>query len=136
MSHNKNVSMLSGGQQENAVFCPKCGNKNISFSVALEEVPRGTGEGCFLTYILMVVLIFIPIIGWILLYAMITEKRKTKGVTYCLCSQCGCNWKLDYKAEMQKKKTNKKIIVFIIITILVIGAIIEFYFMAKYKGWI
>ena len=119
--------------------CPNCGSNNISYNLALEEQGRSVGGGCFLSYIIIVFLLFISIIGWILLIAMIIEKKKTKSVTYCLCSQCGYSWKLEDEAELKRKKRkkrNKKIVISIIIVILVIGAIIEFYFMAKYRGWI
>ena len=54
--------------------CPKCKGNDISFSTALEE-NRGAGEGCFLSYIVMALLLFIPVLGWILLFAMFNEKK-------------------------------------------------------------
>ena len=65
--------------------CPKCKGKDISFSTALEE-NRGSGVGCFLSYIVIVLLLFIPVLGWILLFAMFNEKKKPVPVTYALCS--------------------------------------------------
>ena len=114
--------------------CPNCGSNNISYNLALEEQGRSVGGGCFLSYIIIQRFEKNAI-------TMIEnfEKKKTKSVTYCLCSQCGYSWKLEDEAELKRKKRkkrNKKIVISIIIVILVIGAIIEFYFMAKYRGWI
>ena len=78
--------------------CPKCKGTDISFSSALEE-NRGAGEGCFLSYIVMVLLLFIPVLGWILLFAMFTEKRKPVPVTYALCNKCGYSWKQTVKKD-------------------------------------
>ncbi len=54
-------------------ICPKCKSKNISFSTVFEE--ENQGAGCFLSYIVMVLLLFIPVLGWILLFAMFNEKK-------------------------------------------------------------
>lgn len=119
--------------------CPRCGSTNCQFNFALEEQERGTGEGCFLHYMAMVLLLFIPIIGWILLYAIVNEKRKPKSVTYALCNNCGNNWKLvsdEENNKLQKKKKLRRILILIFIILLLAGAVIQFYFIAKYKGWI
>ena len=108
--------------------CPKCKGKNISFSTALEE-NRGIGEGCFLSYIVMVLLLFIPVLGWILLFAMFNEKRKPMPVTYALCSKCGYSWKLT------AKKKNRKLIAVSVLLIVIVAMAVQLYFMGKYQGW-
>ena len=108
--------------------CPKCKGTDISFSSALEE-NRGAGEGCFLSYIVMVLLLFIPVLGWILLFAMFNEKRKPMPVTYSLCSKCGYSWILN------AKKKNRKLIVVSVLLIVIAAMAVQFYFMGKYQGW-
>ena len=108
--------------------CPKCKGKDISFSTALEE-NRSAGEGCFLSYIVMVLLLFIPVLGWILLFAMFNEKRKPMPVTYALCSKCGYSWKLT------AKKKNRKLIAVSVLLIVIVAVAFQFYFMGKYQGW-
>ena len=108
--------------------CPKCKSKDISFSTVLEE-KRGAGEGCFLSYIVMVLLLFIPVLGWILLFAMFNEKRKPVPVTYALCSKCGYSWKLT------AKKKNRKLIAVSVLLIVIVAMVVQFYFMGKYQGW-
>ena len=108
--------------------CPKCRSKDISFSTALEE-NRGAGEGCFLSYIVMVLLLFIPVLGWILLFAMFTEKRKSVPVTYALCNKCGHSWK------QAVKKKNRKLIAVSVLLIIIAAMAVQFYFMGKYQGW-
>ena len=110
--------------------CPKCKSKDISFSTALEE-KRGAGEGCFLSFIVMVLLLFIPVLGWILLFAMFNEKRKPVPVTYALCSKCGYSWKLKQIA----KKKNRKLIAVSVLLIVFVAVAVQFYFMGKYQGW-
>ena len=109
--------------------CPKCKSKDISFSTALEE-KRGAGEGCFLSYIVMVLLLFIPVLGWILLFAMFNEKKKPMPVTYALCSKCGYSWK------MNAKKKNRKLIAVSVLLIIIVALAVQFYFMGKYQGWL
>lgn len=108
-------------------ICPKCKSKNISFSTVFEEENRG--EGCFLSYIVMVLLLFIPVLGWILLFVMFNEKKKPVSVTYALCSKCGYSWKL------KAKKKNRKLIVVSILLIVIVAMAVQFYFMGKYQGW-
>ena len=108
--------------------CPKCKGKDISFSTALEE-NRSAGEGCFLSYIVMILLLFIPVLGWILLFAMFNEKRKPVPVTHALCSKCGYSWKLT------AKKKNRKLIAVSVLLIVIVAMAVQFYFMGKYQGW-
>ena len=108
-------------------ICPKCKSKNISFSTVFEE--ENHGAGCFLSYIVMVLLLFIPVLGWILLFAMFNEKKKPVPVTYALCSKCGYSWKL------KAKKKNRKLIVVSILLIVIVAMTVQFYFMGKYQGW-
>ena len=108
--------------------CPKCRSKDISFSTAFEE-NRGAGEGCFLSYIVMVLLLFIPVLGWILLFAMFNEKKKPVPVTYALCSKCGYSWKLN------AKKKNRKLIAVSVLLIVIVAVAVQVYLMGKYQGW-
>ena len=108
--------------------CPKCKGKDISFNTVLEE-NRGASEGCFLSYIVMVLLLFIPVLGWILLFAMFNEKKKPLPVTYALCSKCGYSWKLN------AKKKNRKLIAVSVLLIVIVAVAVQFYFMGKYQGW-
>ena len=108
-------------------ICPKCKSKNISFSTVFEE--ENQGAGCFLSYIVMVLLLFIPVLGWILLFAIFNEKKKPVPVTYALCSKCGYSWK------MNAKKKNRKLIVVSILLIVIAAMAVQFYFMGKYQGW-
>ena len=110
-------------------ICPKCKSKNISFSTVFEE--ENQGAGCFLSYIVMVLLLFIPVLGWILLFAMFNEKKKPVPVTYALCSKCGYSWKLKQTA----KKKNRKLIAVSVLLIVIVVMAVQFYFMGKYQGW-
>ena len=110
-------------------LCPKCKGKDISFSTVLEE-KRGAGEGCFLSYIVMVLLLFIPVLGWILLFAMFNEKKKPVPVTYALSCKCGYSWKLKQTA----KKKNRKLIAVSVLLIVIVAVAVQFYFMGKYQG--
>jgi len=108
-------------------ICPKCKSKNISFSTVFEE--ENQGAGCFLSYIVMVLLLFIPVLGWILLFAMFNEKRKPVPITYALCSKCGYSWKLT------AKKKNRKLIAVSVLLIVIVAMAVQLYFMGKYQGW-
>ena len=109
-------------------LCPKCKSNDISFSTVSEE-NRGAGEGCFLSYIVMVLLLFIPVLGWVLLFAMFTEKRNPVPITYGICSKCGYSWK------MNAKKKNRKLIAVSVLLIIIVALTVQFYFMGKYQGW-
>ena len=108
-------------------ICPKCKSKNISFSTVFEE--ENQGAGCFLSYIVMVLLLFIPVLGWILLFAMFTEKRKPVPFTYALCNKCGHSWK------QAVKKKNRKLIAVSVLLIVIAAMAVQFYLMGKYQGW-
>lgn len=62
--------------------CPKCGTE-MQAQVTSEMKKRGC-----LTVLLYIVLLFIPIIGWIALF-MLLRGRKSKTVTYMVCPNCG-----------------------------------------------
>lgn len=95
--------------------CPNCGGTGIAFNLALEPSKRSIGSGCFLSYIVFVLFLFIPVIGWILLFAMYSEKRKPVSVTYALCKNCGYNWRF------AENKPKYKPSAFLIISIVLIA---------------
>lgn len=105
----KDIISESLEQLENKPICSQCGSSNISFNLALEEKKRGCGEGCFLSYVAMILLIFIPIVGWIFLFAMFHEKKGTVNVTYALCNNCGNSWKLQQQDSKKHKNTKKNL---------------------------
>ena len=123
-------------QFEKKTVCPRCGNPNISFNLAIEEKQRSSGEGCFLSYIAMVLLLFVPVLGWILLFAMFHEKKGTVRITYALCNNCGNSWKFAEQESENNKKTNTKFIGLLIFILLLFIAAVALYFIAKSKNWI
>lgn len=64
------------------MICPKCGGE-MHAQVISEIQKRG-----ILTVLLYIVLLFVPIIGWIALF-MLLQGRKSKTVTYAVCQSCG-----------------------------------------------
>jgi heme/copper-type cytochrome/quinol oxidase subunit 2 len=62
--------------------CPKCG----SFMDA-QAVPEIRKRGCLLT-LFYIILLFVPVIGWIALFCLI-RGRRSRTVTYGVCQNCG-----------------------------------------------
>ena len=131
----KTIISETFGKIENKTVCPHCGSSDISFNLAIEEKQRGSGEGCFLSYIAMVLLLFIPVLGWILLYAMFHEKKGTVRVTYALCNDCGNSWKVAQQDSENNKKTNTKFIGLLVFIILLFIFAVVFYFIGKNNRW-
>lgn len=69
------------------MICPKCKSENVNIQ-AVSELKR---RGC-LTVILYIILLCIPVIGWIALILLL-RGRKSKTVNYCVCQNCGHRWK-------------------------------------------
>ena len=65
------------------MVCPNCGSQNVQVQAVAEMKKRGC-----LIILLYIILICIPIIGWIAL-ALLLRGRKTKTVTYAVCQNCG-----------------------------------------------
>ncbi|MBQ7128581.1 MAG: hypothetical protein IJO19_01155 [Clostridia bacterium] len=65
------------------MICPKCGSNNVNFQVVGETKKRGC-----LTTLLYIVLLIIPVIGWIALFKLIRGK-KSKTNSYMVCQDCG-----------------------------------------------
>jgi|BioPla2DNA2_1021312.scaffolds.fasta_scaffold34883_3 hypothetical protein len=70
------------------MICPKCGSNNVNVQVA-HEIKR---RGC-LTVLFYIVLLLIPLFGWIAL-ALLLRGRKSKTVTWRVCQDCGCKGKV------------------------------------------
>ncbi|WP_069987194.1 hypothetical protein [Massilioclostridium coli] len=68
--------------------CPKCNSENVQVQAVSEMKSRG----CF-TVLLYIILLCIPIIGWIALF-MLLKGRKSKTVQYAVCQNCGHKWKV------------------------------------------
>ena len=66
--------------------CPKCGSENVQVQAVAEMQKRGC-----LTTLLYIVLLFIPIIGWIALFCLLRGK-KSKTRNYAICQNCGYRW--------------------------------------------
>lgn len=68
------------------MVCPKCQSENVSVQAVAEQKKRGC-----LSVLLIIILICIPIIGWIGLFCLLRGK-KSKTVTYAVCQKCGNRW--------------------------------------------
>ena len=72
----------------NSVVCPKCGSTNVSIQAVAEQKKRGC-----LTVLLYIILLFLPVVGWIALF-MLLRGKKSKTVTYVVCQNCGAKFKV------------------------------------------
>ena len=70
------------------MVCKKCGSMDITPS-SFSEVQQ---RGC-LTVIFYLILLFIPVFGWIALFLLI-RGRKSKTKTICVCTLCGHKWQI------------------------------------------
>lgn len=68
------------------MVCPRCKSNNVNTQV-VSEVKR---KGCF-TILFYLVLLCIPVIGWIALIALL-RGNKSKIHTKAVCQDCGNNW--------------------------------------------
>lgn len=69
------------------MVCPKCKSTNVSVQTVAETGKRGC-----LTTLFYIILLFIPIIGWIALFMLIRGK-KSKTRAYAVCQDCGHKWR-------------------------------------------
>lgn len=63
--------------------CKKCGSNNVNVQAVSETNKRGC-----LTTLLMIILLFVPIIGWLVLFFLL-RGRKSKTKTMMVCQDCG-----------------------------------------------
>ena len=68
--------------------CSKCGSENVQIQAVAELQKRGC-----LKILLYIVLLCIPVIGWIALI-MLLRGRKSKTVNYGVCQSCGHRWRV------------------------------------------
>ncbi|MCL1830110.1 MAG: hypothetical protein FWG21_01625 [Oscillospiraceae bacterium] len=68
------------------MVCKRCGSNNI----AIQSVPINKKRGCLSTF-LHILLLFVPIIGWIVLFSLI-RGRRSKVVSMAVCQNCGRQW--------------------------------------------
>ena len=70
------------------MVCPKCHSENVN----VQQVSEMKKRGCLST-LLIIILLFVPIIGWIADF-MLIRGRKSKTVGYAVCQNCGHRWKV------------------------------------------
>ena len=68
--------------------CKKCGTE-----MQMQTVSQ-TKHRSPMTILIYIVLLFIPIIGWIALFKILGGSKKMKAVTFAVCPKCG------YRKEM------------------------------------
>ena len=68
--------------------CKKCGSNNVNVQAVNELKQRGC-----LTTLFYLILLFIPIIGWIALVVLL-RGRKSKTESWMVCQDCGCRQKM------------------------------------------
>ena len=64
------------------MICPKCGG-----TMRVQAVSEVHKRGCF-TVLLYLILLCIPILGWIALFCLL-RGRKSTTETYGVCQSCG-----------------------------------------------
>ena len=70
------------------MFCRRCN----SHMVQIQSVPITKKRGC-LTTLLYILLLGVPIIGWIALFCLI-RGRRSKVITMAVCQNCGRQWRV------------------------------------------
>lgn len=68
--------------------CPRCGSEYVQVQ-AVSEIRK---RSC-LTVLLYIILLFVPVIGWIALFLLLRGK-KSKTRTYAICQTCGAHWRV------------------------------------------
>ena len=63
--------------------CRKCG------AVMQVQTATQTKHRNPLVFVVYIILLFIPIIGWIALFKMLGGSKKLKAVTFAVCPKCG-----------------------------------------------
>ena len=63
--------------------CKRC-NEEMQMQTATQTKKRG-----FFTILLYIILLFIPVVGWIALFALLAGSRKQEAVTFAVCPRCG-----------------------------------------------
>ncbi len=67
--------------------CPRC-----SEYVQVQAVSEIRKRSC-LTVLLYIILLFVPVIGWIALFLLLRGK-KSETRTYAICQTCGAHWRV------------------------------------------
>lgn len=70
------------------MVCPKCQSEDVTMQAVAEQKKRSC-----LFVVLIIILLCIPIIGWIGLFFLL-RGRKTETNTYAVCQNCGNRWKI------------------------------------------
>lgn len=91
------------------MICEKCRSKNVNTQIISEDEPISCGGAIF-----YIILLFIPVLGWIALFSIITRK-KSKTVTYAICQDCGNKIQVLSQKEISHKKLFKSICIILII---------------------
>ena len=63
--------------------CRRCGAEMQMTTVS------ETKHRSIFTILIYIILLFIPIIGWIALFKILGGSKKQKAVTYAVCQNCG-----------------------------------------------
>ena len=86
MKRANNTGYKGTTKPNTGMVCKKCGGTNIVTTPVAEMDKRGC-----LSTIMKIVLLFIPIIGWIAFFSLI-RGRKTKTRLVSVCQDCGYKW--------------------------------------------
>ena len=65
------------------MICKRCGEV-----LQVQTASQTKRRGCF-TILIYIILLFIPIIGWFALFAILRGSSKTKAVSFAICPRCG-----------------------------------------------
>ena len=63
--------------------CWKCGTTMIMQTASVTK-----RRGC-ITMLIYIILLFIPVIGWLALFAILRGSSKVRSATYAVCPHCG-----------------------------------------------
>ena len=85
--HDSKNAPMSGGSEAGLV-CPRCG-KLYPLVQTLTEKKRMNP----MTALLYIILLLLPVIGWIVLFISLVKRSKTVLVPYATCQGCGHSWR-------------------------------------------